>query len=314
MTKDNTPRESVPIGRPLANTRVYVLDAALAQLPVGEVGELCIGGDGVARGYLNSPDLTAQKFVADPFAADPGARLYRTGDRACFREDGTLEFLGRTDNQVKVAGHRIELGEIEATLRQHDGVRDVAVVTAGSASGDKRLVAYVVPTTCAPADSGAWRDFLASRLPQFMLPSSFVLLDALPLTPNGKVDRAALQGAERGLSVDPPAPVPPATELERLITLIWNSTLQCEVGTEDNFFDLGGDSLQLILVHAELQKVLPFELSMMDLFEFTTVRALANHLAGSGQPAQDFTVAHSRAEKQRAALAQQKRHEDGQIR
>ena len=253
MAKGDRLGPNIPIGRPIANTTVRLLDEGLRDVPPGEPGEIVIGGPGVARGYLNHPDLTRETFIPDPSSDRPGSRLYRTGDRARLLPDGNLEFLGRIDDQVKLLGRRVEPGEVEAALRRHPDVRQAAVVAVADDRGEKRLAAYVVGTAGGDLDVARLRRDLSGRLPAHLIPSSFVRLDALPLTTNGKVDRLALPAPDR-----PPdrgaVPSPPASDLERAISATWERVLNGRVGPDDNFFDLGGDSLGLIEVHSELQK------------------------------------------------------------
>ncbi|HEX2094417.1 MAG TPA: amino acid adenylation domain-containing protein, partial [Longimicrobiaceae bacterium] len=265
---------ALPIGRPIANTRVYVLDERLEPAPVGVPGELFIGGEGVSRGYWERPELTAERFVPDPFSPDPGARLYRTGDRARWTADGKTEFLGRTDFQVKVRGYRIEPGEIEAVLVVHPGVREALVVVRQDAPGDARLVAYVVPAAEARAPSPCeLREHLRGRLPEYMLPSAFVVLDALPLTPNGKVDRRALPDPE----LEPEgAFVAPRTPTEEVLAGIFAELLRREqIGAHDNFFHLGGHSLLAMQVVARVRHALGAEIPVRTLFERPTLTELA---------------------------------------
>jgi aspartate racemase len=306
MAKGYQPRDTIPIGRPVSNTTAYVLNENLEPVPAGASGELCLGGDGLAHGYWNNEDLTQQKFIRDPFSSDPTARLYRTGDKARFLPDGNLEFQGRVDNQVKIHGHRIEPEEIEIALRQHSGVGQAVVIGAPDARGERRLVAYVVGVNSGSLHSAELKGFLASRLPHFMVPSTIIQLEHLPLNANGKVDRSALPGPDEKRAVDDRA-MSPATSLEAEIRRAWEGVLSCAVGPDDNFFDLGGDSLQLIEVHSELEKTLKCELSIMDLFEFTTIRALATHLAEIVKTEPEFAETQDRASKQRAALARQKK-------
>ncbi|MDC3961542.1 non-ribosomal peptide synthetase [Polyangium jinanense] len=266
----------VLIGPAIANTRLHVLDPRGAPVPVGVTGELFIGGAGLARGYLGRPGLTAERFVPDPFS--PGERLYRTGDLVRFRPDGALEFLGRADHQVKIRGHRIELGEIEAALSAHPDVRSCVVVPQDIA-GDRRLVAYVVLGEPNPSQR-ALRDHLKATLPDFMVPSAFVVLPALPMSPNGKVDRLRLPAptVDRDEAAEPPAAE--ESELERTIREIWQDVLGVpSVGLTDNFFDAGGHSLLLTRVRARLQQALGRELTIVELFEHPTIAALASHLA-----------------------------------
>jgi amino acid adenylation domain-containing protein len=257
----------IRIGRPLANSTVYVLDADLRPVPIKVKGEICLGGDGLARGYLHRPDATAERFVPNPFV--PGERLYRTGDWGRWHPDGTLEFLGRDDLQVKVRGHRVEPAEVEAVLRQHPAVRDVAVLFHANAA-TPRLVAYVVGD--GSDITTALREHAAQRLPDFLRPSVFVAVGALPLTATGKVDRRALATMEIDVR---PAPVEPETELERQIAAVWRDVLDTgAIGVHDNFFDVGGDSIASVRIAARLREAgLP--LKVRDLFEHQSVGALA---------------------------------------
>lgn len=270
------PDGAVPIGRPIANTRLYVLDSHLQPVPIGLPGELHIGGVGLARGYLGRPELTAEKFIPDPFSDDPAERIYRTGDLVRYLPDGNLEYLGRADDQVNIRGFRIEPGEIEAALGRHPGVRECAVVAREEIGGrGKRLVAYIVPAEFpAPTVGELWR-FLKGTLPDFMLPSAFVVLDQLPLTPNGKVDRRALPAPEtRRPALDPPF-VAPRDPLERFLAQIYAEVLRLEaVGVHDNFFELGGASIRSLEVVARAEAAgLPITPS--SLFEFQTIAELA---------------------------------------
>ena len=270
---------AVPIGRPIANTRIYILDPQGQPAPIGVAGELCIGGDGVARGYLNRPELTAEKFMADPFAGEPGARLYRTGDLARYRPDGTIEFLGRLDHQVKIRGFRIELGEIEAALAEYPGVRQaVAVVRDG---GDRQLVAYVVTERADPGLAGDLRAHLRLRLPDYMVPSTFAVLDALPLTSNGKIDRLRLPPPE---PMRPAAAVAPGTPLEQTIVEVWREVLgRADVGVEDNFFDLGGHSLLAVRMLDAIEQVCGQRLPVSTLFADATIRHLVEAIREPGR-------------------------------
>jgi amino acid adenylation domain-containing protein len=268
----------VPIGRPIANTRTYVLDSSRLPVPIGVPGELYIGGAGVARGYLDRPELTAEKFVADPFSPDPSARLYRTGDIVRYRPDGTLEFLGRADHQVKIRGFRIELGEVEAVLLRHPGVAEAVVVAREDRPGDRYLTAYLRPVA-APPDAADLRAFLKDRLPDHMVPSSFNVLLAFPLTPNGKVDRRRLPEADGRRAIVRPPFLPPGSDIERTIATVWRDLLRVdEVGLDDNFFDLGGHSLLLVQVQVRLRETLTREIPIVEMFQYPTIRAMATHL------------------------------------
>ena len=279
---------TVPIGRPIANTTTYVLDSHLQPLPTGIPGELYIGGDGIARGYLNRPDLTATKFVADPFGP-PGRRLYRTGDRVRWRHDGRLEFLGRLDHQVKIRGYRIEPAEVEEVLLQHALVKQVAVVTQGTDTADRRLVAYIVPDLDASEDRGEetvlseLRTYIRGRLPRFMTPSAWVLLDRIPLTANGKVDRRALP-ARQSRSDPSRTYLAPQTPLQQTLVDIWEILLQTSgIGIHENFFDLGGHSLLATRVVSRIRERLKLDLPVKALFESPTIEQLSASIESSAR-------------------------------
>jgi amino acid adenylation domain-containing protein len=273
-----SPADAVPIGRPIGAARTYVLDGWRQPVPIGATGELYIGGAGLARGYLNRTDLTAERFVPDPFAPEGGARLYRTGDLVCYREDGALEYRGRTDHQVKLRGYRIELGEIEAALGRDPSVRDAVVLFRDDLPGPPGLVAYAVPRDGCTPTVDALREALRRRLPDYMVPSAFLFLDALPVLPNGKLDRRRLPVPD-GRSPEQVI-VEPRTDTERAIAAIWREVLGVEkVGIHDNFFDLGGHSLLLMKTLARLKKQFQRDLSFVDLFEHTTIVDLARLLS-----------------------------------
>ena len=285
---------SVSVGRPIANTQIYILNEKLNPVPAGEIGELFIGGDGVARGYWKCPELTAERFLNIPALAEnrgDNRRIYRTGDMARFLPDGNIDFLGRADYQIKLRGHRIEPGEIEAQLEKCAGVLQAVVVLREDREGDQRLVAYLVAETAEAATAtlrAALQIEFQAKLPAYMVPSAFVFLDALPLTGNGKIDRKAL------LKLPPPNfasnlasavaahATKPANEMERTVARVWEQALGIpSVGSNDNFFDLGAHSLTVAEVHSKLQEALGREISLIDLFQFTTVSALAAHLSGA---------------------------------
>jgi amino acid adenylation domain-containing protein len=265
----------VPIGRPLAGAEAYVLDDGLRPLAAGEAGELYVGGRGVARGYLGRPALTAERFVPDPHGA-PGARMYRTGDRARARRDGALEYLGRADDQVKVRGYRVEPGEIEAALEAHPGVRQAVVAARADASGENRLAAYVVASDDAAPSAAGLREHLRARLPEYMVPSSFVRMDALPRTGSGKVDRRALPAPESAPSLDGVADAVEMDGTAGEVAAAWREVLGvAAVGADENFWDLGGHSLLAMLVLSRIRQRLGVELPVRALFDAPTVEALA---------------------------------------
>jgi amino acid adenylation domain-containing protein len=268
------------IGRPVANTQVYILDGDGRPVPTGVAAELYVGGAGLARGYLDRPDLTADRFVPDQFSGEPGARLYRTGDLARYAAGGRVEFMGRLDHQVKIRGHRIELGEVEATLRGHGQVRDCVVTARRGVAGAQQLAAYVVLGEPGAAGPGELRSFLRATLPEYMVPSQFVMLDWLPLTPSGKVDRKALPEPGSGLAASETSEyTAPRTQTERKVSGVWAEVLGVErVGLDDNFFDLGGHSMLLAQVHAKLRG-LGLDLSIVEMFQYPTVRSLADRIS-----------------------------------
>ncbi|HEX9133237.1 MAG TPA: amino acid adenylation domain-containing protein [Ktedonobacteraceae bacterium] len=271
--------EVMTIGRPIANTQIYLLDPQFQPVPVGVPGELYIGGGGLARGYLHRPELTAERFLPHPFSDEPGARLYKTGDLSRYRPDGTIEHLGRLDFQVKLRGFRIELGEIETVLAQHPAVRQAVVVAREDVPGDKRLVAYVVLCEQQMAKAGDLQRHAINQLPHYMVPSAVVLLEAFPLTPNGKVDRRALPVPDHSHPERAGSFVAPRTPLEEMVAASWSQVLDIgQVGIHDNFFELGGHSLLAMQVIAHLRITLQVELSLRSFFEAPTVAQLAERI------------------------------------
>lgn len=272
------PRTQISIGRPIANTQIYILDPHLHPVPVGVPGEIYISGEGLVRGYLNQPEITSEKFIPHPFSQKPGMRLYKTGDLARYLSDGNIEFLGRIDNQVKIRGFRIELGEIEALINQYPGVQKTVVVAREDVPG-KRLVAYVVPQTKSATTVNEIRSFLKDKLPEFMLPSAVVLLKELPLSPNGKVDRKALPAPEQIRSDLIGEFVPPRTPVEEKLTQIWAEVLKVEkVGIYDNFFELGGHSLLTTQLLAKVKEAFNLDISLRSLLAKPTVAGLAENI------------------------------------
>ncbi|MCC3606139.1 MAG: amino acid adenylation domain-containing protein [Microcoleus sp. PH2017_29_MFU_D_A] len=301
-------QEPPSIGRPIANTQVYLLDAHLQLMPIGIPGEIYIGGAGLARGYLNRPELTAERFIPNPFSNEPGSRLYKTGDLARYLPDGNIEFLGRIDHQVKIRGFRIELGEIEAVLSQHPDVQESLVISRSDVSGNQRLVAYIISNLgLEHTDFGSWRNFLKQKLPDYMVPSSFVFLPNFPLTPNGKVDRKALPEPE---AINPELSatyVAPQTEIEQNIATVWQQLLHLEkVGVDDNFFDLGGHSLLMAQAHSQLREVVDRDVSIVEMFKYPTIRSLAKYLSEEPEEQSSVGSSQERIKKQKDAMNRQK--------
>ena len=298
----------IPIGRPISNSQIYVLDAHSQQVPSEVAGEIHIGGAGVARGYLNRPELTAELFISDPFSIEPAARLYKTGDLGRWRADGVLEYLGRNDTQVKVRGFRIELGEIEAHLTRHPQIAEAAVLAREDAPGEKQLVAYVVakqgrsesqvatqgqgirPTPARRQLIPELREHLRETLPEYMLPSRWVMLSQLPLTHNGKVDRQALPESESPKEVG--EYVAPVTPLERILVDVWKQVLRLDyLGTQQSFFDLGGHSLHAMKLVARTAEQLGVELTIADVLQFPTVEKMAQLIETRQSTAEEPTSA-----------------------
>jgi amino acid adenylation domain-containing protein len=297
----------ISIGKPIANTTVYVLDAQKNLCPIGVPGELCIGGDGVTLGYWKRPELTAERFIADPFSTTPGASLYRTGDRARWRNDGTLEHLGRLDFQVKLRGYRIELGEIEAGIARHAAVKEVVVVLREDIPRDPRLVAYLVSENPSADLAEQLRALLRAAMPEYMVPAHFVTLKALPLTPNAKVDRKALPAPDLSRQSDGRPYAAPSAPAEKAIAQIWSAVLGVDrVGIDDNFFELGGHSLLLMQTHSRLRASLRPDLAVVALFQYPTIRTLARYLGGAAERSLAPEAA-VRAKKQRESLLWQRR-------
>ncbi len=273
INQDNELTE-MTIGKPFDNVKIYILDSCLNPVPIGVPGELHIGGVCLARGYLNRPELTDQKFIPDPF--NPGMRMYKSGDLARFLSDGNIEFLGRIDHQVKIRGFRIELGGIETVLNQYAAVKEAVVIPQEYDAGDKRLVAYIVPRNAQPPTTQDLKDFLGSRLPEYMVPSAFVILDALPLTPNDKVDRKALPKPDKtNLSLEEEY-LSPNNDVEQKLVTLWEQAFRIQpIGIKDDFFSLGGNSLMATSMVAEIEQVFDKKLSQGIFFEASTIEELA---------------------------------------
>ncbi len=299
----------IPIGHPISNTQIYLLDTHLEPVPIGVTGEVYIGGVALARGYFNRPDLTAERFLPHPFSSEPGARLYKTGDMARYLHDGTIEYLGRSDRQVKVRGFRIELGEIETVLSQHPAIAECVVTAQEDTSGDKRLIAYVVTheREASSASGSQLRTYLRDRLPDYMLPSAFVKIDALPLTSNGKGNVRALPPPQALDQEYSGAYSAPGSEIERIIAEIWQEVLHRErIGSHDNFFDLGGHSLLMLQTRRKLEDRVHREIALIDLFRYPSVSALASFLSQQVNRPDTLPETLARAERRTEAMKKQK--------
>jgi len=298
---------SIPYGKPIQNARYHILDARLNPVPIGVPGDIYVGGECLSLGYTDAM-LTAEKFIPDPFSTEPGARLYTFGDRGRYRADGEMEFLGRRDQQVKIRGHRIELEEIETALAAHKGVREAVVTVREDVPGEKRLVGYIVPAEQPAPTTSELHNFLKEKLPAYMLPSAFVMLDALPLTPNGKLNRRALPAPDVSRPTLAISYLAPATELERRIAEIWQDVLRVDrIGMHDNFFELGGHSLLLVQMQGRLNETLRQELSIIELFKYPTIASLATHLSQDQQKISVDTSNRRRAAERREALKERAR-------
>jgi amino acid adenylation domain-containing protein len=293
----------LPIGRPISNTQIYLLDGHGQPVPIGARGEIYIGGAGVARGYLNRPDLTAERFVANPFGTEPGARMYRTGDFARWCAEGILEYLGRNDQQVKIRGYRIELGEIETALEAHLSVAQAVVVAEEDPLGKKHLVSYVtaVPDG-APLKAADLREHLRERLPEYMIPGAFVVLDRLPLTANGKLDRRALPAPDSSAYAIKQFE-PPQGEVEETLACLWEELLYVQrVGRHDDFFELGGHSLLATQLLLRLREIMGVQLQLRALFEYRTLQSLALHVEAAQWAAQALVARPEAVEAERERI------------
>ncbi|MHC5712338.1 MAG: non-ribosomal peptide synthetase, partial [Nostoc sp.] len=307
ITYENT----VPIGHPIANIQIYLLDQYLNPVPVGVIGEVYIGGVGVGRGYLNSPELTAEKFIPNPFSEQPTTRLYKTGDLARYLPNGEIQYIGRIDHQVKIRGFRIELGEIEAAISQYPAVEETVVVVRSESADYQRLVAYIVPHTEQTLTITELRNFLESKLPNYMMPAAFVMLEALPLTPNGKIDRKALPAPDDLRPELEATYVKPQTDLEKSIATVWQKALNVEkVGIHDNFFELGGHSLLMVQVHTQLREISKTDLLLLDLFRYPTINSLAEFFSQAHNQTSPLSETNIQTEKISAGKSQQKRRRE----
>jgi amino acid adenylation domain-containing protein len=301
----NSNEKIVPIGRPIANTQIYILDKHLQPVPIGVSGELHIGGVGLARGYWNKPELTQEKFISSPFQSRQF--LYKTGDLARYRSDGNIEYLSRIDHQVKIRGFRIELGEIEAVLAQHPKVKETVVVAREDIPNNQRLVAYVISHSKMTFSMHELRDYLREKLPDYMVPFAFVILNTLPLSPNGKIDRRALPIPDIQSPDLKEAYEAPNSEIERAIANIWLEILHLDkVSINNNFFDLGGNSLLMVQVNHKLREILHCDISVVEMFQNPTIRSLAKYINITSKEISNFESLNNRIQKQKAALNKQK--------
>lgn len=306
---------SVSIGRPIANTQLYIVDKFMQPVPIGVPGELLIGGDGVVRGYLNRPELTNERFIPDPFQSRTthhAPRVYRTGDLVKYLPSGDVEFLGRVDFQVKIRGYRIELGEIESLLNSHETVREAVVVAREDVPGDKRLVAYLLSRPGQTISGQALRDWLRNQLPEFMVPAHFVPMESFPLTPNKKTDRKALPAPDEVMVASEVEYAPPEDDLQATIAEIWQQLLNMpRVGLNDNFFDLGGHSLLTVQAHRMLMEKVEAQLSITDMFRFPTIRSLSDYLKNQGAAAEAAKEKVSGRAAKRREMQQRRRQRRG---
>jgi acyl-coenzyme A synthetase/AMP-(fatty) acid ligase/acyl carrier protein len=300
---------SIPIGRPIANTMIFVLDAYRRPVPVGVVGELYIGGAGVARGYLNRKDLTDQKFIANPFGDSPSKRLYRTGDLVRYRTDGTLEFVGRIDDQIKILGYRVELGEIEAVISRHPNLRESVVDVQKSEEIGNRIVAYVVPGPSGLPPVKELRQWARRKLPGYMVPAVFVTLNEIPRTSNGKLDRNALPPPIKS-NAPSDEEERPLSLLEAKLTEVWCEVLGLKhVSVDENFFDLGGNSLLMARILIKLKNIIPQEIPIVLLFQYPTIGSLSNYLSNEVTARSSFKRIYDRAEMHKRAIIRQKQRQ-----
>jgi amino acid adenylation domain-containing protein len=304
-------KNNVPIGKPIANNQIFIVDKNMQPVPIGLPGEIHVGGIGLARGYLNRPELTEEKFINNPFykiLLEAGQKwssqkLYKTGDLAKYLPDGNIEYLGRIDFQVKVRGFRIELGEIESIIDQYPPVRHVVVIVREDEPGNKKIVAYIVPEIDQTVRIDELRRYLREKLPEYMIPAAFILMDILPLNPNGKVDRQALPSPSADRFESEVTFVSPVTDIERTIASIWQDVLSVNrVGLHDNFFDLGGHSLLMAKAHMKLQEALGREFSLIHLFRYPTVNSLAEYLTDGSEEVQSLKETSERADRQKEVM------------
>ena len=299
--------KQIKIGRPIANTEIYILDKMQQPVPIGIAGELYISGSGVVRGYHNKVDLNQQKFINNPFKNDSALKMYATGDLAKYDEDGQIECLGRIDHQIKIRGYRIELGEIESLLTQLDSVKEAIVILREDTPNDKRLVAYIVPNTTTEQknefDASTIKGALSHHLPEFMVPSIFIEIDETPLTPNGKVDRKALPKPKVITQTSISTKIePPENDTQEKILVIWRNVLGiAQISLDDNFFDIGGHSLLVVEVLSELRKLIDKPIKMIDMFRFSTIRQFSQHIDNDDAGQQNFDKSQERADARKAA-------------
>ncbi|MFN6513536.1 MAG: non-ribosomal peptide synthetase [Nostoc sp. CreGUA01] len=299
---------SIPIGKPIANTQLYILDQYLQPVPTGVAGELHIGGVGLARGYLNQPELTALKFIPNPFSKQAGDRLYKTGDLVRFLPSGDIEYIGRIDNQIKIRGFRVELGEIEGVINQHPSVSASVAIVRGDKPENQNLIAYITLHPDKTLTISQLRRFLQNKLLDHMIPTAFMILEAFPLTSNGKVDRRALPMPDALRPELEVTYVVPQTEIEKTIASVWQKALNLKkIGIHDNFFEIGGHSLLLVTVHSQLQEMLNAELSTLDLFRYPTINSLAEYLNSSANQTIALQETDIQTEKISAGKAQQRK-------